>query len=357
MLKQRALGSLCSCAVPFSRGVNRICIALAAAALALLVAASSSAQSPDQGLERQRLRLEIERLQRESGWQADVQRWLPAASVLVAVVVAGYGVWRYFDERRRERSVRTEEGVSNNLDRLVDRPPGATNLNARAIVALRNLNALAPAASQRPVGEQGAQAAPRGGRRDGRAAGPPGRRGRRELRWRDRLRRRRNHRAEVAAREHRAQVTEAVTALVRDDLKAFHTTDDARFPIICVEDWEELKRLIETDSEFSFLMLERYLGALNQVAKDAPAYVRNVKREDARYNGGTAVVSPDDLQFFAAIVAGFERFVLVAPQGDRRDKAIRDFSDTAPKLGPQLFPSGPVRCPEPGEPSGATRSR
>jgi hypothetical protein len=292
MSKRPALGPISSGAVRLSRRATCTCVALAAT-LALLVAASSGGQSPDQRLERQRLRLDIERLQRESGWQADVQRWLPAASVLVALAVAGYGVWRYFDERRRERTIRTDEGVSHNLERLADRPPGGTNLNARAIVALRNLNALAPVASDARVGQ------------------------------------------------HRVEVTEAVTALVRDDLKAFDTTDDARFPVICIDHWAELKKLTEEDPEFCFLMLERYLAALKSVAGRAPAYVRNVKREGGRYTREAALVSLDDSQFFAAIVAGFERLILVAPRGDRREEAIRDFSATAKALGPQLFPSGP----------------
>jgi hypothetical protein len=258
----------------------------------LLVAASSAAQSPDADLERQHLRLDIQRLQRESGWQADIQHWLPAASALVAFAAVMYGAWRYFDERGRELEVSTVEGVAHNLERLADRRPDGSNLNARAIVALRNLNALAPVPSRWPVSD------------------------------------------------HRAAITEALAGLVRYDLKTFRTADDARFPVLCVQHWPELERLVSVDAELCFLMLERYVGALKLLATPAAAYVRNTTREDG---GGypRGAISLDDWQLFAAIVEGFELFAAAAPQGERRRAEIRDFTATAPALGQQLFPTAP----------------
>jgi hypothetical protein len=276
--------------MPWLRRCVGACIMLMTT-LMIIGAASSAAQPQSDSLERQRLRLEVERLQRDSGWQADVQDWLPVASVLVALSTVAYGAWRYFDERGRALEIRTVEGIVHNLERLTDRPTDTPSLNARAIVALRNLNALAPDPSPWPVAR------------------------------------------------YRADITEAIASLVRYDLEAFQTTDAARFPVICVTHWKEMKRLTAEDAELCFLMLERYLTAMKLVETRAQAYVRNVTRQDDGYPRDAARISLENWQFFEAIVEGFTLFASAAPQGDRRQREIDEFTKTAPALGRQLFPS------------------
>jgi hypothetical protein len=265
------------------------CVAVAAA-LALLLPAPVLAGTPQDRLERERLQLEVEQRQRDVSWQADVQRWLPAASALVAFAVALYGVFRYFDERRQAREIRTEEGVAHNLERLIDRPTDGTSPNARAIAALRNLDGLARTGSGTATG-------------------------------------------------HRLRVTDAVTALVRDDLTVLQTPDDARLPVICVDHWADFENQLARDPDLCRVVVERYLAAMERLATESPPYVRSARRENGRYVAPEGRLSPQDALLFATLVRGFKRYVDLLPDGEVREESIGTFSRMAETLGAQMFPS------------------
>jgi hypothetical protein len=265
-----------------------VCVAVATLAL-LLVAPASVATTSDR-LEQHRLELEIERLQRDLSWQADLQRWLPAASALVAFAVAVYGVWRYFDERKQSRTERTEQAVGHNLERLIDRPADGTSPNARAIAALRNLDGLARIGSK-------------------------------------------------ADHEYRLRVTNAVTALVRDDLTVVDTADEARLPIICVDNWPDFERRCKQEPELARIVLERYLGAIGELARKSRPYVESARTENGRYIAINGKLSPEDALLFATVVNGFLRYVDLLPSGRARENSIEKFSMMAKTLGDQLFPA------------------
>jgi hypothetical protein len=252
----------------------------------LLVVAVDPAQAQDSKLEHHRLELDIQRLQREASWQASAQRWLPAASIFVAAIVAAYGVWRYFDERSRAQAVRTEEAVAHNLERLIDRP--SEGASARSIAALRNLDGLAAVES--------------GSKADG----------------------------------HRSRVTDTVTVIVRDDLTALATPDDARLPFICLSNWAEFERRVRDDEELCRTVLTRYLEALEEIGRRSPQYVAAVRRENGRYLSERGSLSKDDALLFPAIVAGFESYVSVL-SGDTHLEMINEFSRVAQALGQQLL--------------------
>jgi hypothetical protein len=268
---------------------RRVVATLAAVSLAMIpLAAGANGET----LEQQHLRLDTQRLEREVGWQANVQRWLPAASVLVALAVALYGVARYLDERKRELGVRAEEGVAHNLERFLDRDAGDAGSSARTIAALRNLDGLAPTNA--------------GGR----------------------------------APAHRVRVTDAVTAMVRDDLEAFETPSDARLPVICLDNWIEFSDRANTDAELCRTVLERYLTGVRAIAARASVYVAEVERVNGRYRHAVHGPAAGDAGLFPPLVAGFERYVNTTGDTELQATAIREFKDTAPKLGAQLFPSG-----------------
>lgn len=261
---------------------------------AIAVAALSACPAPPaaaaDALERQRTQLEIDRLKRDAGWQAAVQRWLPAVSVLIAATVGGYGVWRYFDERTRSREIRIAEGVAYNRERLVDRPADGMGSSARLIAALQSIDAFAP-----------------------RGAGG-------------------------AAERHRRTVTEVVTALVRDDVVSFARVDDARVPIICLDHWAELQDVLRRDPEMCRTVLGRYVGAVRDIASRAPAYVKEARQCGTRYLADPEVAPADELRF-AVVATGFRRYVEVVADEEVRQEAVIGLSEVAPALGEQV--SGP----------------
>jgi hypothetical protein len=273
--------------------------ALVAAAVLLMCAPGPTATAQDP-LERERLRLEVERLRRETGPQSDAQRWLPAGSVLVALAVAAWGVVRYRDERRREQAARTEEAVAHNVERLIDRPAEGTIRNARAVAALFNLEQLA------------------------RSAAPD--------------------RAEA----YRVHVTDAAMAMVVHDLTAFHTHDDARLPVVCADRWDDFERRLRGDPEACRIVLERYLEAIAALERTSPPYLRTVRSEarTGRYEAKEGRLSAEDALFLATLLDGFERYVDLLPGGEARDALIERFRELAPALGEQRFgPAAPTPAP------------
>jgi hypothetical protein len=201
-----------------------------------------------------------------------------------------YGVWRYFDERKQSRTERTEQAVGHNLERLIDRPADGTSPNARAIAALRNLDGLARIGSK-------------------------------------------------ADHEYRLRVTNAVTALVRDDLTVVDTADEARLPIICVDNWPDFERRCKQEPELARIVLERYLGAIGELARKSRPYVESARTENGRYIAINGKLSPEDALLFATVVNGFLRYVDLLPSGRARENSIEKFSMMAKTLGDQLFPA------------------
>ena len=240
-------------------------------------------------LDAQRLQFEVNRLRRESSLQGDVLRWLPA----IVAVAALFGVFRYLDERRVAREVRVEEGVGRNLERLVDRSSSEASRSARVLVALRNLDGIAP-------------------RRDGRSRG----RGRRSK----------------AAASHRAQVTEAVEEVVRGP-DAYLSADDARVPTICLEHWEEFSESCRGQRELPSLIVSRYVIALKRLTEDVPRYVKTARREGSAFVSAERA-NAEQQQLFGVMAVGLERFTALAAPLDPR--ISRELSDVAPALAAQL---------------------
>jgi hypothetical protein len=264
--------------------------AAAAVAAAILIAALPlPAAAQDQGLERERLELDIQRLQRENSWETQAQRWLPGLSILVAAVVAGIGAWRYLDERKRERSVRIEEGVAHNLERVVDAPSEAGGSNARSIAGLRSLDALVRKSSRKDADER------------------------------------------------RTRVSETLTALVRDGLPDFSTPDHARLPVIYLDNWTGFRAAASTDHELSRQIAMRYVDHLAEMKVRRPRYVNTVRRDQGGYVQKEGSLDAADIPMFPALVTGFERYAAMLPGGQLRDGTIGAFSAVAPQLAASLF--------------------
>ncbi len=296
----------------------------ALAAIAVLAgagAAATPAQSANEDLERRRLELDVKRLeldvgrlQREGGSGAAIQRWLPAASVLVALFGALYGVWRYFDERTLERQKRTAEGVAHHLERLVDPSTGEGSASGRAVAALGSLDAIVPRDTTRP----------------GRI--------RRAAAWARVRMRSKEARRGISDAEHRAHITKSIRALVVDGLTSLHTADDARMPVTCL-DWPEFHEVLMASPELVEDIADRYLVALQSVADQAATWIREARRDGARFTSTAASgrLSAENAHRLAEVVSGAERFISMLPADGSRADAIVRFSRMAPKLGAQLF--------------------
>ena len=104
--------------------------------------------SPTPDLEQQ---LQIKQLEQETGWQGQLRGYLPAGSVLVAFGVAVWGAIVYFRDQRRDRALRVEQAITENLNQILSYSKGETTTSAQAVCSLDNLNALADQAADKDV--------------------------------------------------------------------------------------------------------------------------------------------------------------------------------------------------------------
>jgi hypothetical protein len=223
------------------------------------------------------VRLDNDRLKRDASTEASVQRWLPGVSAVIAIVAAGLGLWRYLDERRRDRRLKIEQAITGNLERIVDRPPGHM---ARVIVSLRSLDSLAPAS--------------------------PGCRQRRDL----------PHQA-------RERVTDTVEAVVRHELLQADTPDAAMLPRILVQEWPPLADRFERDPVVVHSVLDRYRQTLKKVYDSEPLRAAALTVEAS--GASRVVTSPqspldvETLSLLNEVVAGYQVYagLLKDPQMQR----------------------------------------
>ena len=106
----------------------------------------ASVPSPTPGLEQQ---LQIKQLQQETSWQGQFRGYLPAGSALVAFIGALWGAIVYFRDQKRDRALRTEQTITENLNQIISYSKGETTISAQAVCSLDNLNALADQAANK----------------------------------------------------------------------------------------------------------------------------------------------------------------------------------------------------------------
>jgi hypothetical protein len=96
--------------------------------------------SPTPDIEQQ---LQIEQLRQETSWAGRLQGYLPAGSALAALAAAGWGIFVYLRDQRRNLQLRTQVEIASNLSRLIDRDQGEAVKSAQVVSALAALTALA----------------------------------------------------------------------------------------------------------------------------------------------------------------------------------------------------------------------
>jgi 3-hydroxyacyl-CoA dehydrogenase len=72
-----------------------------------------------------------------------LQGYLPAGSALAALAAAGWGIFVYLRDQRRNLQLRTQVEIASNLSRRIDRDQGEAVKSAQVVSALAALTALA----------------------------------------------------------------------------------------------------------------------------------------------------------------------------------------------------------------------
>ncbi len=266
--------------------------------LALLVVSAgrpvhASPNPTKEMLDIEHTQLDNNRLRRENGTAAQLQKWLPLTSILVAVVGGLYGFWRYRDEQKRGRELRFEEDLAGNLERIVDRPADGSSVNARVVAALHNLDGLTGAADPK-------------------------------------------------AAQQRKRVTDTIDAVVRHDLASIDTPDAARLPVICVDGWKPFECKLRRDAGLCQLVLARYRVALAAIRDQAPQFVASVTRgDDGRYSSPCGRLDGQHRFRLELVIAGYVRYTGLLTESATRAAAIDSFEATLNNaaLTRQVFPA------------------
>lgn len=117
------------------------CVSASAPPISLISNESTNSPSPPTpSIEQQ---LQIEQLRQETSWEGRLQRYLPAGSALAALAAAGWGVFVYLRDQRRNLQLRTQLEITNNLNRLIEYGKDDAVNSAQVLSALTTLNALA----------------------------------------------------------------------------------------------------------------------------------------------------------------------------------------------------------------------
>jgi hypothetical protein len=235
----------------------------------------SAALTPDPSLEAQKLELDVEKLEQDTSTIGQLRPWAGLAGVVATLIVAGFGAWRYFDDRKRDRRLRIEDGVRDGLKELNEAPESGASASARATAALIHLGGLT---SQKDADSARA-----------------------------------------------AEVTDAVATLVTRDLHALDTPPRAHLPALCLRDWSPYAEWLKARPGTCRELLARYRSALKRIRDDNPAYVANVRwTAGAGYVADAGTIVEADRLLFVALVVGYAAHVAQL-DGDARAEELTAF--------------------------------
>jgi hypothetical protein len=194
---------------------------------ALVTPAATGKETQDQ----RRERLEIDRLETQTGTLADVRAW----ATIVAVVFTGgafvVSVLRFGHEVRDARALRREERFEANLERLTDFAGSEFGMLARALVALDNLDSLS--------GD--------------------------DARLRER-------------------VTAAIATVVREELDLANPRH-VQFELLCLRKWPDYQEHLRDDAEANVQVLYHLSNALAIVHAEDPAFYSRLRLRDGEFIG------------------------------------------------------------------------
>ena len=235
--------------------------------------------------------LEIRQLNQQTDKWATVRAWLPASTALVALIAAAVGVLTYLADARKDRRLRLEDKVEENVGILVEY---ATDINAgigRLNNALRNLQALLRVAGTR--------------------------------------------RQRVAIEK---RVSHAIAEVVSYDLN-LNDMRQARFDALALDNWSAYRRLLRKNDELRDDVFYRYVTALRNARMAVPGLYEAVRvGSDGDYQFESDV---DDvvLQHFGTLVASYRRHVSFTANDLERQQRVADFGAALEnqELAEQIF--------------------
>lgn len=236
----------------------RRAVAAAVVALSLAAPGATIAQTDEQ-LQREKLELERDKLRQDTGTEARIRPYLPLASVVAALVAAGFGAWRYRSDRKLERALRIEEGIIQNLDHLVAAPSAASASGARAVAALRNLGVLT---------------------------------------------------ATTEGADQQSTVTETLWVLVVEDLAHLDTPEKAAFLHIALDGWPPYAERLRAEEDVRRRVLDRHIAQLSLLhSRSAPYFHTLTLTGDGEYASPETAPEPAVRRLFAALVTSYVRHV------------------------------------------------
>jgi hypothetical protein len=235
-------------------------------------AESSSAPTPP--IEQQ---LQIKQLQQETSWEGRLQGFLPAGSALAALVGAGWGVFVYLRDQRRNLQLRTQMEIASNLNRLIEHDKGEAIKSAQIVSALTALNALADQSANK-----------------GRLL---------------------------------QEVTSIITAAVRDDID-FNDVSQVRFEMLCLENWVSYEAHLRINPDEHGYILYRYLSALHQLHGEYSTYISKVNwnARTMKFTHPAGTLLPEhDFQLFQRLIQGIRSHLQLIDDQSRRTELMQEF--------------------------------
>jgi hypothetical protein len=239
------------------------------------VQSPSAASSPSVPTELQQLQIRQLR-QQTDGW-AGVRAWLPAITAFVAVIAAISGIWTYLADARKDRRLRLEDKVEENIGALVEYPSDGAAGIGKVNNALRNLQALTRVAGRR-------------------------RRGALEKR-----------------------VSQAIVEIVSYDLN-LNDMRQARFDALALDKWDAYRQMLRDDDQLRDDIFYRYITALRELRTTFLGRCQTARiGQTGRYEFDQKI-DDADLQHFGTLIASYRRHVSLADNDLERNRRISDFS-------------------------------
>jgi hypothetical protein len=234
--------------------------------------------------------LEILQLHQETDKWAAVRAWLPAGTALVAFLGAAVGIVTYLADARKDRRLRLEDKVEENIGVLIDYPADSAAGIGKSNNALRNLRALL------------------------RVAGS-------------------SSRADIEQR-----VGHAIAEIVSYDLN-LNNLRQARLDALALDNWPAYRRLLRKNDELRDDIFFRYVTALRNARIARPGLYQTARiGPDGEYRFSKDI---DDgtLQHFGTLVASYRRHVSLVTNDDERRQRVTAFGGALEnqELAEQVF--------------------
>ena len=236
--------------------------------------------------------LQIMQLEQETSWQGQLRGYLPAGSALVALSAIFWSAVIYFRDQRKDRELRIEQTITENLGQIIGYSKGETTVSAQAVGALDNLNALASKLGDKEALTQ--------------------------------------------------RVTNVIVVAVMEDID-FANVRQVRFDGLCLDNWPPYSRYIESHPAQNQYLIYRYLSALYELHDRQREYMDNVVYDDTVrkfVHPEEIVMKPeDDYRLFQRLIQGVQQHWPMVDDPTQRTDLIDTFVEAtgSRNLAEQLF--------------------